>query len=115
MGGNDGTTWHSGRPAVVLGGRRASRRSSDGRAVLSPRGVGVAVPDRAGVRRVARQLLTVAQRLGVNRATVRKWRGRFVQHRLDGLLDEPRPGAPRAIGDDDVERSDRRNLGADPG
>jgi hypothetical protein len=40
----------------------------------------------------------------VNRATVRKWRGRFVQHRLDGLLDEPRPGAPRTIGDDDVER-----------
>jgi transposase len=35
---------------------------------------------------------------------VGKWRARFVVNRLDGLLDEPRPGAPRAITDKDVER-----------
>ena len=46
----------------------------------------------------------VAGRLGLNRNTVNKWRSRFVEHRLDGLHDEPRPGAPRLIGDDDVER-----------
>jgi transposase len=46
----------------------------------------------------------IAGRLGVHRMTVGKWRARFVEHRLDGLLDEPRPGAPRTIGDDDVER-----------
>jgi transposase len=46
----------------------------------------------------------VADRLGVNRMTVGKWRGRFVSDRLDGLHDEPRPGGPRSIGDDDVER-----------
>ena len=46
----------------------------------------------------------VADRLGVNRNTVNKWRKRFVEDRLDGLHDEPRPGAPRSIGDDDVER-----------
>jgi transposase len=46
----------------------------------------------------------VAERLGVNRSTVNKWRARFVEHRLDGLHDEPRPGAPRSISDDDVER-----------
>jgi len=46
----------------------------------------------------------VAERLGVNRMTVGKWRARFVVHRLDGLHDEPRPGGPRSIGDDDVER-----------
>ena len=46
----------------------------------------------------------VAARLGINRNTVGKWRRRFIERRLDGLHDEPRPGAPRQIGDDDVER-----------
>jgi transposase len=46
----------------------------------------------------------VANGLGVSRSTVNKWRARFVEDRLDGLHDEPRPGAPRSISDDDVER-----------
>jgi transposase len=46
----------------------------------------------------------VAETLGITQQTVCKWRGRFVKQRLDGLLDEPRPGAPRRIGDADVER-----------
>ena len=46
----------------------------------------------------------VAARLGVNKATVCKWRGRFVTRRLDGLSDDPRPGAPRTVTDEDVER-----------
>jgi transposase len=45
----------------------------------------------------------IAARLGVNRGTVRKWRNRFVAERLDGLHDEPRPGAPRTVSDDAVE------------
>jgi transposase len=48
--------------------------------------------------------IEVAARLGVNRTTVGKWRRRFIAQRLDGLHDEPRPGAPRTISDDDVER-----------
>jgi transposase len=46
----------------------------------------------------------VARELGINRVTVGKWRQRFIDQRLDGLLDEPRPGAPRRIGDAEVER-----------
>ena len=46
----------------------------------------------------------VAARVRVTRQMVGKWRARFVARRLDGLLDEPRPGTPRRIGDDDVER-----------
>jgi transposase len=46
----------------------------------------------------------VAQQMRVSKPMVGKWRSRFVMRRLDGLLDEPRPGAPRQIGDDAVER-----------
>jgi transposase len=46
----------------------------------------------------------IGERLGVTRMTVSKWRLRFLQRRLDGLWDEPRPGAPRTVTDDDVER-----------
>jgi transposase len=52
----------------------------------------------------------VASRLRVTRPTVGKWRARFLSQRLDGLLDEPRPGAPRTITDADVERVLARTL-----
>ncbi len=45
----------------------------------------------------------IAAVLGVNAATVSKWRHRFAQDRLDGLMDAPRPGAARTIGDDVIE------------
>ena len=45
----------------------------------------------------------VAQELGVSPQMVCKWRQRFVDRRLDGLTDEPRPGAPRKITDEAVE------------
>lgn len=45
----------------------------------------------------------VAAKLGVTKPTVGKWRERFRINRLEGLLDEPRPGAPRSITDKQVE------------
>lgn len=48
--------------------------------------------------------IDIAERLGCSTSTVGKWRGRFAQRRLDGLHDEPRPGKPRSISDEDVER-----------
>ena len=56
----------------------------------------------------------VARRLHVTPATVCKWRGRFVRDRLDGLYDEPRPGAPRTITDDQVEQVIIRTLETTP-
>ena len=46
--------------------------------------------------------LAIAERLGITRVTVATWRRRFAAGRLDGLVDEPRPGAPRKIGDDKI-------------
>jgi transposase len=46
---------------------------------------------------------TVARRLHLSPTTVCKWRARFLARRLDGLYDEPRPGAPRQITDAQVE------------
>lgn len=46
----------------------------------------------------------VAAREGVSLPTVGKWRRRFLERRLDGLGDEPRPGGPRTITDEQVEQ-----------
>lgn len=46
----------------------------------------------------------IATRLRLTGQTVGKWRARYVAKGLDGLLDEPRPGAPRTIGDEQVEQ-----------
>ena len=56
----------------------------------------------------------IARELGVHRLTVGEWRRRFQQTRLEGLLDEPRPGAPRRITDRMVERVITETLEAAP-
>jgi len=45
----------------------------------------------------------LADRLDLSFATVRRWRNRFAELRLDGLVDEPRPGRPRVVGDERIE------------
>jgi transposase len=56
----------------------------------------------------------IAEQLRVTAQTVGKWRTRFIEKRLDGLLDEPRPGAPRTIDDALVEQVIARTLHEKP-
>ena len=56
----------------------------------------------------------IAGELGATADTVGKWRRRFAERRLEGLYDEPRPGAPRRIGDDAIAETVRRTLEETP-
>src|SRR5258708_2732626 len=47
---------------------------------------------------------SVARKLRVSLGMVGKWRARFLKGRLEGLYDEPRPGAPRTVSDEQVEQ-----------
>jgi len=72
---------------------------------------------RAGIVLLAADGLTnlaIAERLGISRLTVATWRRRFAAERLDGLVDEPRPGAPRQLGDDRVAEVVTATLEATP-
>ena len=56
----------------------------------------------------------IAQALGIAVSSVRKWRNRFAEHRLDGLVDEPRPGRPRTITDERVDEVITKTLETTP-
>ncbi len=56
----------------------------------------------------------IARQLGATEDTVGKWRRRFAERRCDGLHDEPRPGTPRQIGDDEVAEVVRLTLEETP-
>lgn len=56
----------------------------------------------------------LAKRLGLAVTTVRRWRNRFVVDRLDGLLDEPRPGRPRVVGDEQIKELITTTLESSP-
>ena len=57
---------------------------------------------------------TIAARTGAVENTVGKWRRRFAQARVDGLFDEPRPGRPREIGDEEIAETVRLTLETTP-
>jgi transposase len=101
------------RAEVVLGAEerealeRWARRPTTANALASRARIVLAVA--AGGTDVA-----VAARLGTTRHTVGKWRRRYLSDGLDGLLDEPRPGAPRTISDARVEEVIVRTLETTP-
>jgi transposase len=56
----------------------------------------------------------IAERLGISRNMAATWRSRFAEHRLDGLTDEPRPGRPRTITDEQVDAVITKTLESTP-
>lgn len=95
-----------GPKAVALQVSEAER--TELRRLLRRRGVGQALAQRIRVVLACAEPgatnLGVSKALGVSRQTVATWRERFAAHRLNGLVDAPRSGAPRSIGDEVVER-----------
>jgi transposase len=56
----------------------------------------------------------IAEKVGVCKHTVGTWRNRFAERRMDGLYDEPRLGAPRQIGNDEIAIAIRKTLQTRP-
>src|SRR5256886_4621982 len=101
------------RAEVVLGGEerevleRWARRPKSSQALAFRCRIVLAAAD-------GRSSKEIATELGCNHNTGGKWRGRFARRGLDGWHDEPRPGKPRSIGDEDVERVIVKTLEEQP-
>ena len=78
-------------------GRKAWRAPSDRTHIVLPTAEGLTN-------------VQIADTLGINNLTARKWRKRFAEYRMDVLQDEPRPGRPRRIDDDAVAEAGRKTL-----
>jgi transposase len=76
---------------------RWARRRKTAQALALRSRIILACADGAGVSAVAAEL-------GISRTTAGKWRSRFLEARLEGLSDEPRPGRPRTVTDEHVEK-----------
>ena len=91
-------------PLLLSDGERESlealaRKRTASQSLAARARIVLACAEESGVAPLTR----VAARTGVSREMVRKWRVRFMEQRMDGLTDAPRPGAPRRITDEQVE------------
>ena len=101
----------TGRPIAPLTVTAAERASPERWAWRPKTAQAVAQRSRIVLECAAdRPTTVVAQPLGRTHQIVGKWRQRFLARRLDGWLDEPRPGAPRQVGDTQIERVVRMTL-----
>ena len=93
-----------GRPTVAIVLSEAERATLERWARRPATAQALALRCRIVLAAAAGQANTeIGAALGCHPVTAGKWRRRFAQRRLDGLSDEPRPGAPRTIGDELVE------------
>jgi transposase len=104
-----------GKPAVSIALSAAERRELESLARAHKTGQAMARRARIVLAAAAgAENRAICAAIGADANTVGKWRRRFAAHRLDGLLDEPRPGTPRKIGDDDIADTIRRTLETRP-
>jgi transposase len=104
-----------GKPAVTIALSEAERRELE--SLARAHKTGQAMARRARIVLAAAAGLenkAICAEVGADANTVSKWRRRFAAHRLDGLLDEPRPGTPRTIGDDAIADTIRLTLETTP-
>ena len=104
-----------GKPAVSIALSEAERQELE--SLARAHKTGQAMARRARIVLAAAAGLenkSICAEVGADANTVGKWRRRFAAYRLDGLLDEPRPGTPRKIGDDEIADTIRRTLETTP-
>ncbi|MCY3733664.1 MAG: helix-turn-helix domain-containing protein, partial [Chloroflexi bacterium] len=93
-----------GRPTATIVLSEAEREKLERWARRPSTAQALAVRSRIVLAAAAGQMnIEIATVMCRHPVTPGKWRQRFAQHRLDGLSDEPRPGAPRTINDEQVE------------
>lgn len=96
--------YRQGRPAVTIVLSEEERQTLERWARRPTTTPAVALRCRIVVAAAAGQTnIEISAALGCHPVTAGKWRRCFDRRRLDGLSDEPRPGAPRTIGDGQVE------------
>ena len=105
----------TGRPKATLTLTAAERQHLESMAHRSRTVPQLALRARIVLRCAAGETHTaIAADLHVTKQTVGKWRQRFVEERVPGLLDEPRPGAPRRVSDAAIEAAIVRTLESTP-
>src|SRR5437762_469153 len=104
-----------GKPAVAIALTVAERVELEG--LASRRRTAQGLARRARIVLAAAAGLenqVIARTVGADENTVGKWRRRFAERRIEGLHDEPRPGAPRQIGDAEIAETIRLTLDTTP-